>query len=193
MAKEAGHLHSARRPRRRRAPVALMVSLGVAVLLSSACYPGSYPLDLFNEMHYQSSQRLQEPERRSPPPGAVPITGMAPDRSFADIQSAQNPVARSAQNSERGRRLLAVNCAMCHGVNGRGQNDDPKPAVGARFAALGYIHPVDFQSQRVRSRSDGELWWLITHGIGNMPPFGSLISDDDRWVLVHMIREVQGQ
>jgi mono/diheme cytochrome c family protein len=179
--------------RSRRTPVALLLTLGAAVLLSSACYPGSYPLDLFNEMHYQSSQRLQEPERRSPPPGAVPITGMAADRSWADVQSVQNPVARSAANTERARKLFAVNCAMCHGPNGRGANDDPKPAVGARFAALGYLHPVDFQSSRVRDRSDGEVWWLITHGIGNMPPFGSLVSDDDRWMLVHLIREVQGR
>jgi len=170
-----------------------MLCLGAVVLLSSACYPGNYPFDIFNEMHYQASQRLQEPERRSPPSGAVPITGMAPDRTWPDMQSVQNPVARSTQNMDRAQGLYRVNCAMCHGPNGRGPNDDPKPAVGARFAALGYIHPVDFQSQRVRGRSDGEIWWLITHGIGNMPTFGSILSDDDRWLLVHRIREVQGQ
>jgi mono/diheme cytochrome c family protein len=179
--------------RSRRAPLALLLGLGVVVLVSSACYPGAYPLDLFNEMHYQSSQRYLEPERRSPPPGAVPITGMAGDRAWGDMQSVQNPVGRSTQNTDRARRLFAVNCAMCHGVNGRGPNDDPKPAVGARFAALGYIHPVDFQSERVRSRSDGELWWLISKGIGNMPAFDSLVTDDDRWMLVHLIREVQGR
>jgi len=53
--------------------------------------------------------------------------------------------------------------------------------------------PADFTSARVRSRTDGQLYWLITHGIGNMPNFASILSDDERWAMVNVVRAAQGQ
>ncbi len=65
--------------------------------------------------------------------------------------------------------------------------------MAERFTAASANPPVDFTSQRVRARTDGELFWLITNGIGNMPPFGDILTDNQRWQLVQVIRNYQGQ
>ena len=35
--------------------------------------------------------------------------------------------------------------------------------------------------------------WIIVNGLGNMPTFGDLLTDDDVWSAVYAIREVQGR
>jgi mono/diheme cytochrome c family protein len=171
----------------------LALILGVAVLASTACYPGAYPLDIFNEMHYQPVNRYLEPDRKAPPEGAVPVTGGAPHYTFAQASRLPNAVSSSTQARERGRQVFTTNCQMCHGQNGKGLNDSPPPFVAIRFQAAGVAPPVDFTSQRARGRTDGELYWIIGNGLGNMPAFEGLISETDRWSLVHYIRQVQGQ
>jgi mono/diheme cytochrome c family protein len=161
---------------------------GALVLLSAACYPGAYPLDIFPELHYQQSQRRLEPNRLAPPPGAVPVTGGRPEYTWDQARTLQNPTTRNAQAMERAQIVFRVNCSMCHGQDGHGQGPMAQYFVNARQEP-----PVDFTTQRARSRADGELYWLITNGIGNMPSFASILTEDERWSLVHVIREVQGQ
>ena len=42
------------------------------------------------------------------------------------------------------------------------------------------------------TRSDGDLYGILTNGINVMPTFKNLLSPSDRWVLVDYIRELQG-
>lgn len=155
--------------------------------IASSCTPGPYPLDVFPEMHYQPSQRILEPDRLSPPPDSVPTSGRRVPMTFEQAGPLTNSVPR-AQGLERGRQVLAVNCAACHGKDGHGQS-----IVAEHFKARGFVPPVDFTSQRAQSRTDGQLYWMIVNGLGNMPPFGDLLTDDDVWSAVYAIREVQGR
>jgi mono/diheme cytochrome c family protein len=75
---------------------------------------------------------------------------------------------------------------MCHGTDGRGQS-----AVAAQFARAGAVPPIDLASPRVRARTDGQLNWLVANGLGNMPPYGDLLSETELWAVVLFIREVQ--
>jgi mono/diheme cytochrome c family protein len=159
---------------------------GMALL--SACYPGQYPLDIFREMHYQPSQRILQSDRFAAPRDAVPITGTRASVTFEEAAALQSPIARSTQNLEAGRELFKVNCAVCHGADAHGTGP-----VAERFAAASANPPADLTSQRVRSRSDGQLHWIVTNGLGNMPSFGDLLNDDQRWMLVQVIRGYQGQ
>jgi mono/diheme cytochrome c family protein len=170
-------------PRKRIAGLTLGL---VAVMV--ACAPGAYPVDFFDEMHYQVSQRRQEPQRLAPPADAVPVSGARVPTTFADAASLQNPVERSAQNLDRGHTLYAVNCAACHGSNGDGRG-----FVANYFRSAGFVPPVAFNSDRVRHRSDGQLYWLISYGIGNMPGFGDLLAELDVWTVVVAIREFEGR
>ena len=81
-----------------------------------------------------------------------------------------------------------TNCAICHGGTGNGQS-----FVQQRFTNAKIVAPADLTASRVRSRSDGELYWIINNGLGNMPPFRELLTEDQIWGLVRQIRDLQGQ
>jgi len=170
------------------ARVSRWLLLGAIMLVSTACYPGSYPLDIFPELHYQPSQRRLEAQRFSPPQGAVPVTGGSAEYTFEQAETLTNPVPRTPASSTQAQQLFQTNCAACHGQDGHGQGPIARYFVQARQEP-----PADFTSARVRSRTDGQLYWLITHGIGNMPNFASILSDDERWAMVNVVRAAQGQ
>lgn len=161
--------------------------LGLTLLLLAACNQGDYPVDVFPEMHYQQSQRRLEPNRLAPARGAVPVTGSAPTISWAQAHDLRDPTPPSPERSRRGRLVYNVNCAMCHGADGHSST-----LTSAQLTAARQIPPSDLASPRVRDRTDGELYWIVGNGLGGMPPFGDLLTEDDRWQLVGTIREIQG-
>lgn len=167
----------------------LLLVAGLAVL-AMACNTGAYPLDIFPEMHYQPSHRPLEPQRLTVPEGAVPVTGAAPSFTYAQAQNLTNPLPRTPQGRERAWQIYGVNCATCHGPTGDGQGP-MTPYFAGSVAAV--VPPVDLAAPRVQSRTDGQLWWILGQGLGNMPPYRQLLSDDDIWLLVQVIREMQGR
>ena len=180
----------------------VLVSLSVLVFAAACSSTNTYPIDFFSEMHYQKSFRAGEPPRLDSPPGAGPITGGEPAYTFEEARDLENPLAGDPQARERGARLFAVNCAVCHGPEGRGDG---------RMAALwrarqGAVPPADLTSSVVANRTDGELYWIITNGftspenqvqypggLTNMPAFGKLLTPEERWALVSYIRQLQGR
>jgi mono/diheme cytochrome c family protein len=50
------------------------------------------------------------------------------------------------------------------------------------------VRPVDFRSDRVRNRMDGQLFWIVANGLGNMPAFRDLLSEKDLWTVVLFVR-----
>jgi mono/diheme cytochrome c family protein len=168
---------------------AISLLVGLAALLAAACTPGSYPLDILPEMHYQPSYRRLEPERLAPPADAVPITGARPGLTFEQAAGLQNPVARTPESLERARAIYRVNCAMCHGPNGLG---DGPVAPYYRENPLATVPPTSLAAPRVRDRTDGQLYWILANGLGGMPPYGELLGEQDLWTTVLFIREVGG-
>lgn len=172
----------------RRLPRAWLLASGSCLLtLLAACNSGSYPVDVFPEMHYQPSQRRLEPQRLTAPAGAVPIQGGRPRLTFEQASGLANPVAGTPEAPERGRELYRVNCATCHGSGGRG--DGPLAPYYARSPAA-TVPPIDLAGPRVRARTDGQLYWILVHGLGNMPPYGELLTDDEVWTVVLHVREL---
>src|SRR5205823_8568981 len=119
------------------------------VVIGSGCGPTSYPADVFPVMDYQPTDRRLQPPRESPPSDAAPDTGSTPRLSFDDATSVSNPVTASSTALQHGRNLAHVNCSACHGADGHG--DGP---VASYFSP---VRPVDFRSDRVRNRTDGQL------------------------------------
>jgi mono/diheme cytochrome c family protein len=76
------------------------------------------------------------------------------------------------------KNAIALNCAACHGVSGRGD--------GVASAAL-QPKPMDWSSPAVQSDTDGELFWKITSGRGAMPAWRQL-PETERWQIVNYIR-----
>jgi mono/diheme cytochrome c family protein len=159
-------------------------------LLLAGCNTGTYPVDVFPEMHYQAWHRPLEPERLTTPPEAVPVTGAPPLLTFAQAANLSNPIPRDSALLERARGVYLVNCASCHGTAGDGRGPVAAYYVNNPVAA---VPPIALDSPRVRARTDGQLWWIIRNGLGNMPPYADLLTDEEVWLTVHFIRAVQGQ
>lgn len=99
----------------------------------------------------------------------------------ASSKNLKNPFKSDSIAVVKGRELYKVYCWQCHGENGYGD--------GAAGGALGQ-QPANFHSGRVRRQADGELFWKLTHGKGNMPPFEESLKEDERWQLVSYIRKM---
>ena len=170
----------------------LLAAVALALVLAG-CSKGTYAVELFPEMHYNQSTKIQEPPRLAPPDGAVPITGREVLLGFDASRDLANPNSR--QVNDRGAELFRVNCAMCHGRDGRG--DGP---VGA-FLAAGGAPPADLPVA-IKVRTDGEVFSLISNGgvrgtfalqDAVMPTFSLLLDSEDRWAVVHHLRALAAQ
>ena len=170
-------------------PRLLATLIGVA-LATAACNPGSYPVDIFPEMHYAPAQGRLQPNRLSAPRDAVPVTGGRAELRYSQARTVQKPLPASAGTLREGTQLYDVNCAMCHGQDAHG--DGP---VAKYFQQQGTdvtpVAPPDFRSDLVRGYSDGQLYWVVTYGVGNMPAFQQLLTDQQVWAVVSYIKEVQ--
>lgn len=109
--------------------------------------------------------------QQTPPP---PETKVAPE----EAQRA-NPVKPTQESLNKGKKLYAIDCAMCHGDNGDGKGD----------MASDIKNVTDFTNPDVQKKStDGEWFSIIRKGKGEMPPEGPRAKDDDVWNLVNYLR-----
>ncbi len=96
-----------------------------------------------------------------------------------------NPVELTEEILSEARAHFADHCASCHGNDGRGQT-----TIGQNL----YPRAPDMASSKTLSLSDGELFYVIKHGIRltGMPAWGEDTPEDDResWKLVHFIRHL---
>lgn len=96
-----------------------------------------------------------------------------------------NPTAVDRRTLEEARRHWADHCASCHGNDGRGHT-----AIGSGL----YPPAPDMTLAATQDLSDGELYWIIEHGIRltGMPGWGTEASaeDGESWALVHFIRHL---
>src|SRR5580704_8007610 len=96
-----------------------------------------------------SAQQGQKTPDTTPPAGAGPQT---------------SPVKPSADSIAQGKKVYGYDCAMCHGADGDGKGD---LAVDMKLKIRDYR-----DSAALKSVSDGEMFYVIKNGKGQMPPEG---------------------
>jgi len=154
---------------------------------------GSYPLDFFQEMHYQPSIKSQEPPRLYPPADSVPVTGREIIYTHEEAKLQKNPLNPEAKTDmEMGKRLFNINCSFCHGELGKGGNTT---ITGTLLSSGGSV-PADLTSTDTKGRSDGDIFYIVTNGaeaLGTqgMPTFKNLLTPNERWAIILHIRELQ--
>ncbi|NPU96435.1 MAG: cytochrome c [Candidatus Omnitrophica bacterium] len=90
---------------------------------------------------------------------------------------------------ERGQKEYAIYCAPCHGLSGYG---DGIVALRAdRLQEGTWTAPTSLHSDTVLARPVGHIFNTITHGIRNMPAYGTQIPPEDRWAIVAYVRALQ--
>lgn len=102
----------------------------------------------------------------------------------ANYKSMKNPTDRKdKEGAAEGKSLYAKQCASCHGKKGLGDGSKAPDLKGN----LG-----DFSSSATQSQTDGELYYKITEGKGDMPAFKKKIpNEEDRWLVVNYMRTLK--
>ena len=143
--------------------IAAIASVGI---LAAGCSQGSYPLDIFYEMHYQPSYRVHEPPRLSPPASAVPYYGSSPPQPTVFAGS--------------GKHIFEVNCLMCHGDTGQGDG----PVLARMIVHYGYqttdaplLNPV-LTSDAAMGLGRDQMRDVLNAGVNVMPNFSKLLTSD---------------
>ena len=124
---------------------------------------------------------------REPIPGTVPIGGLREDVAFftgkgADGQFVANPVTTDAALLERGRQRYGIYCQPCHDARGDGQ--------GILFQR-GNVPTASFHEEKILKYADGQIFDVITNGMGLMPAYRWPIPPADRWAIIAYVRELE--
>jgi mono/diheme cytochrome c family protein len=84
---------------------------------------------------------------------------------------------------QAGAKIYDSTCLMCHGGPGRERND-----IGQGLNP----EPPKLHSDMVQSYSNGDLYWIIKHGIKmtGMPAFGPTHDDEKLWNIVAFVRRL---
>lgn len=96
----------------------------------------------------------------------------------------KSPFTYDLVSEEKGRGLYNLYCRTCHGEGGKGDGPAGKDLIAK---------PSNFHDKRVKSESDGALFWKMSTGNKSMPSFKDVLSDEQRWQLVSYIRKIPGQ
>jgi len=96
----------------------------------------------------------------------------------------KNPVPDTKENVAEGQGHFGHHCQVCHGYDG--QNS------GVPFAENMSPPIADLASKEIQSFTDGQLKWIIKHGIqpSGMPAWPDDPSDDEQWKIVLFIRHL---
>ena len=91
-----------------------------------------------------------------------------------------NPVKPTPEGLAEARRIYRYDCQMCHGAEGDGKGD---LASDMKLSLHDWHDPAS-----LASKTDGELFYVITKGKGKMPCEGERQKAELRWKLVNLVR-----
>jgi mono/diheme cytochrome c family protein len=110
--------------------------------------------------------------------GSAPAQSKIPDEALKQ----PNPVKPTAESIASGKRMYGYDCAMCHGDSGNGKGD---------LAADMKLQLADFSDPKsLQGKTDGELFYVIKNGKGQMPAEGTRAKPDQIWNMVNYIRSL---
>lgn len=101
----------------------------------------------------------------------------------ASAKALKSPLTAGQAQSAAGGSLYTKACAGCHGSDGQAK---------APEAAKMKPRPTNIADHRMDSMKDGEIFWVVTNGIGKaMPGFKGRLSDTERWQIVAHVRRLR--
>ena len=101
-----------------------------------------------------------------------------------DLSGAAVAAAGGAAIVYGGALVYANYCLLCHGPAGKG--DGP-------LAVRGVPPPPSLLADHAQQMKDGQLFHVLTYGQGNMAPYASQLSREDRWGVILHVRALQQQ
>lgn len=166
------------------------------------------PLYIFPDMRLQLKLEPQKPNdffangtsSQLPPPGTVARskTILVGDRTVYPYEDSPvltgfvpgttnfvptNPFPITPQLLHRGQERFNIYCSPCHGREADGNGITKKLGVMMTVANL--------QDPRIVKYTDGEIFYVITHGRNTMYPYGPNVPAEDRWAIIAYLRALQ--
>lgn len=123
------------------------------------------------------SQESQKPTTQAAATPAAPAYVIPPE--FA---KKPNPVKATAESIAEGKKMYGYDCTPCHGPSGDGKGD---------LAADLKLNLKDFRdAASLKELSDGELYYIIFKGKGQMPPEEGRQKPDEIWNMINFVRSM---
>ena len=125
---------------------------------------------------------------REPVPGTVAIGGLQEDGAFFTGKGADGQFVAAIPHPvddalvERGRQRYGIYCQPCHDARGDGR--------GILFQR-GNVPTGNFHQDKILQYPDGQIFDVITNGVGLMAGYRWPIPPADRWAIVAHVRELQ--
>jgi len=91
-----------------------------------------------------------------------------------------NPVKPTAESIAAGKKWYGYDCAMCHGKDGDGKGD---MAADMKAKLVDFTDPA-----ALKDVTDGEIFYVIKNGKGQMPAEGDRLKPSELWNLVNYVR-----
>jgi len=135
----------------------------------------------YGRMKDQEAVQTYKAELPQMPENTVPTTGGIQVIKESSPDNLHNPLLQTQEVLDRGKDGYGNYCIMCHG-----SKFDGNGTVGQSFYPL----PTNLRSLFVQSQSDGRLFSSITFGLRRHPGLGFMISETDRWAIVHYVRSL---
>jgi mono/diheme cytochrome c family protein len=101
----------------------------------------------------------------------------------ANTYLGQNPVPLDEAVMKLGHDKYQVYCTPCHDATGAG-----KGIVNIREPNY---KPANLMDDRIKGFSDGQIFYTITNGKGNMQPYHLQLSVRERWAVAYYVRALQ--
>ncbi|HMD42190.1 MAG TPA: cytochrome c [Candidatus Acidoferrum sp.] len=123
-----------------------------------------------------SSVGTLAPWQQDPAPAAPAQETKIPEEAAKKA----NPVKATPAGMAQAKKLYGYDCAMCHGKSGDGQGD---LAADMKLKLLDWRDPG-----ALKDRTDGELFYIIGKGKGQMPAGEQQMKPDEIWMMVNYVR-----
>jgi mono/diheme cytochrome c family protein len=107
---------------------------------------------------------------------AAPVVPSIP----ADAVQMTNPDKSTPETLAHAKKIYGYDCAVCHGENGNGKGE---LAVQMKLSTKDWSSPA-----ALKGKTDGELFYIIRNGQGQMPAEGERAKTEDVWNMVAMVR-----
>lgn len=117
---------------------------------------------------------LTLPLRQQPTPDQPAPVAPIPAADAAKV----NPIKPTPASLARARKMYGFDCALCHGATGNGKGE-----IAAGMNLKDYTNPA-----ALRDRTDGELFYIIQNGRGQMPGESGRQTAEEAWNMVILVR-----
>lgn len=177
-----------------------LAAAGAAIALLTGCARGCTssrpPIHLNPSMDDQPKVTAQSESAffydgasmRPPVPGTIARGELEDDPAFFEGKSEDGsfvsaiPVPVDDALLARGANRYAIYCSPCHDARGRGK--------GILFQR-GNVPTADLLDAKFREYPDGQVFDVITNGVGLMSGYRWPVQPRDRWAIVAWVRELQ--